>query len=308
MTGFENHAGFTISSSKLQVVEIVHKDDQFILENVDEAFFNEQLDLGKDKETKISALLQGAFDEIIVRNPLKSSTVSFTLPSEVFKVVQLPYDNTLLHQDLIEEFRWELSLIYPEINPGEQVIQYLEIDRNRLIDRNTSIVISLSRKYIQLVKDFCDKNMLKLKFIDNIHLASERALSVVNSVSDKGLILSVFLTGRYMSVLFSFQAKPVYFKLYYLHNAADIVRFITSELDSNQYPNINRNALESAFISGEELSSSMINTLREKLDVPFVHFNPFVKLKPSPGLFENRYYSEKFNSFSSSAGIALRLA
>ena len=308
MTGFENHAGFTISSSKLQVVEIVHKDDQFVLENVDEAFFNEPINLTKDKETKISALLQGAFDEILVRNPLKSNTASFSLPTEIFKILQLPYDNTLLHQDLIEEFKWELSLIYPDVDPAEQVIQYIEVEKNRLMDKNTSIVISLSRKYIRLVKEFCEKNKLKLKFVDNIHLASERALSATNPVAENGLVLSIFLTGKYLSVIFSLQGKPVYFKVYYLHNAADIVKFISSELDSNQNAGINRKMLESAFISGDELSSSMIQTLRDKLDIPLIHFNPFAKIKPNPKLFENRYFAEKFNAFSPATGIALRVA
>lgn len=308
MTGFENHAGFTISSSKLQVVEIVQKDDQFVLENIDEAFLNESLNLEQDKETKISALLQGAFDEILVRNSLTSTTASFSLPPEIFKVAQLPYDHTLLHQDLVEEFRWELSLLYPDISPEDQVIQYIEIDKNTMIDRNTSIVISLSRKYIQLIKDFCEKNGLKLKFIDNIHLASERALSATNPFSEKGLVLSVFISGTYLSIIFSFHGKPVYFKVIHLNNAGEITKVISSELESNQYPNIKKNLIESAFISGEELSVTMIKTLREKLDIPFIHFNPFAKIKPNPRLFENRYYSEKFNSFSSSAGIALRLA
>ncbi len=308
MTGFENHAGFTLTSSRLQVVEIVQKEDQFVLENVDETFLNETLNLELDKETKISALLQGAFDEILVRNPLKSSTASFSLPSELFNVVQLPYDNTLLHQDLIEEFRWELSLIYPGINPADQVIQYIEIEKNRLIDQNTSIIISLSRKYVQLIKEFCERNRLKLKFIDNVHLASERALTATNPLSEKGLTLSVFLARKHLSVIFSYQGKPVYFKVHYLNNAGEIVKHITSELESASRPNISRQMLESAYISGEELSGSMIDTLREKLDIPFINFNPFAKIKPNPRLFENKYFSEKFNSFSSAAGLALRLA
>ena len=308
MTGFENHAGFTLTSSKLQVVEIVEKEDQFVLENVDEAFLNEPLDLEIDKETKISALLQGAFDEILIRNPLKSSTASFSLPPELFKVVQLPYDNTLLHQDLIEEFRWELSLIYPDINPAEQVIQYIEIEKNKLIELNTSIIISLSRKYVKLIKEFCERNNLKLKFIDNMHLASERALTATNPISEKGLTLSVFLAGKQLSIIFSYQGKPVYFKVYYLHNAGEIVNHLNSELESDFHPNISRQMLESAYISGLELSGSMVETLREKLDIPFVNFNPFAKIKPNPRLFENKYFSEKFNSFSSSAGLALRLA
>ena len=50
MTGFENHAGFTISGTKLQVVEIINHQNQFFLDNVDEAYFNEPLNFEKDKE------------------------------------------------------------------------------------------------------------------------------------------------------------------------------------------------------------------------------------------------------------------
>lgn len=307
MTGFENHLGFTISSSKLQVVEIVQKEDEFVLENVDEAFFNESIELDIDKETKIISLLQGALDEIIVRNPFQSSTASFSLPLELFKVIQIPYDNTLLHQDLIEEFRWELSLIYPESNAGDLVIQYIEVDKNSFIGMNTAIVIALSRKYIQVIKNFCDRNNLKLKYIDNIHFASERALSAMNSVSEKNLAFSGFLSGRNISVLFSYQGKPIYFKVLPLNDASSIIKFLKAELNSNQYPNINRDLVELFYICGEELSQSFVNTLREKLDIPFIHFNPFSRIKPNPALFQNRYFSEKFSSFTSAAGIALRI-
>lgn len=307
MTGFENHLGFTISSSKLQVVEIVQKEDEFVLENIDEAFFNDSINLETDKETKISALLQGALDEIIIRNAFQSNTASFSLPLELFKVIQVPYDNTLLHHDLIEEFRWELSLIYPDGNTNDMVIQYIEIDKNKFIGSNTSIIIALSRKYIQTIKSFCDRNNLKLKFIDNIHFASERALSAMNPVSEKGLVFSSFLSGRNLSVLFTFQGKPLCFKILPFNDASSIVKFLKTELDSNQYPAINRDLIESSFICGEELSPSLINTLREKLDIPFINFNPFSKIKPNPALFQNKYFSEKFNSFSAAAGIALRI-
>ncbi len=308
MTGIENHLGFTISSSKLQVVEIVQKEDDFVLENVDEAFFNENINLETDKETKISSLLQSALDEIIVRNPLQSNTASFSLPLELFNVIQVPYDNSLLHQDLIEEFKWEMSLVSPQSNPDDLVIQYIEIDKNRFIGMNTAIVIALSRKYIQAIKNFCDRNNLKLKFIDNIHFASERALSAMNSVSDKSLTFSSFISSRNISVLFTFQGKPLYFKILPLTDASYMVKFLKTELDSNQYPAINRDLIESFYICGEELSPSFINTLREILDIPFIHFNPFSKIKPNPALFQNKYYSEKFNSFTSAAGIALRIA
>ena len=72
MNAFENHAGFNISSSRLQMVEVNFKSDQFHLENVDEVYFNEPLDFTHDKETKINSLLQSAYNELLIRKALKS--------------------------------------------------------------------------------------------------------------------------------------------------------------------------------------------------------------------------------------------
>ena len=135
MTGFENHAGFNISSSKLQVVEVNYEGEQFKLVNVDEAYFNDPIDLEKDKDTKISALLQGAFDELLIKKSLKATSISFTLPFELFHITQVPYDNTLLYQDMIDQFRWELSVLYPYISTKNLVLQYFEIEKEPLMIR-----------------------------------------------------------------------------------------------------------------------------------------------------------------------------
>src|SRR5665647_1328256 len=165
MNSFENHAGFNISSSRLQVVEINFKSDKFHLENVDEAYFNEPMNLAHDKETKINILLQSAYNELLIKNPIKCNFASFTLPLDLFHIMQVPYDNTLLNQDLIEEFRWEYTILYPFLPITELVIQYIEIDKNKLNEAGTAIVIALSRKFLQIIHNFCTYNKLKIRFI-----------------------------------------------------------------------------------------------------------------------------------------------
>ena len=96
MTGFENHVGITITNSKIQLVEIIFNNNRFYLNNVDEAYFNEPVNFDDDKETKISSRIQGAFNEILIKKPLESKSVSFALPFELFNSLQVPYDNTLL--------------------------------------------------------------------------------------------------------------------------------------------------------------------------------------------------------------------
>lgn len=307
MTGYENHAGFSISDSKLQVVEINNQQDHFYLENIDETYFNEPLNFEKDKETKISSLLQGAYNELMIRKPIKSRSVSFTLPFELFYTAQLPYDNTLLHQDLLEEFRWEFSVLYPFVQAKDLAIQYIDIDKNEFTPYNTAIIIALQRKYLQVLNNFCRQNNLKLKFVDNIHFAAERALVMSNAAAPAGVSMSVYLCNKYLSILFSYNGKPIQFNILQLNDASEIPGHIIRALTGRENFKISKNVLTSAFITGDSLSNSIVQTLCDTLDIDFIQFNPFDKIKPGQKLFENKFYSEHFNSFAPAAGIAYRV-
>lgn len=308
MTGFENHAGFNISSSKLQVVEINHEDEQFKLVNLDEAYFNDPISLENDKDTKISALLQGAFDELLIKKPLKATSISFTLPFELFHIMQIPYDNTLLYQDMVEQFKWEFSVLFPYISIKNLVIQYIEIEKNSFNLMPSSIVFGIQRKYLQMLGGFCSKNNLKLKFVDNLHIAAERALSVSNALVYKGLTLSIYFNNRFLSILYAFNGKPIYFKVIPLNDASEIMEHLLRETKPSPSLKVERSQIEAAFICGDEISGSVVQTLNKTLGLNFILFNPFDKIKPSPSLYDNKLYLEKYNSFSSAAGIAFRLA
>jgi hypothetical protein len=306
MVRYENHAGFNITGSKLQLVEIVNRDDQFIIENVDEAFFSESVNFNSDKDTKISTLLQGAYNELSIRKPLKSSTVSFTLPFELFYIVQIPFDNTLLHQDLIEEFKFQLSILYPFVPQDDLVIQYLEVDKGNYVNTNTAIVIALRRRFLKLIDRFCQNNKLKLKFVDNVHVASERALSISHPIAEQNLVLSVFFNTNYLSIIFSSQGKPVAFKVIPITDAGEIPAHLARETKPSGFLDLEKNSIESAYLCGEDLSPSLVESVKKVIGIDFIHFNPFTNLQPGSGIFMNKNYTERSNSFSPAAGIALR--
>jgi Tfp pilus assembly PilM family ATPase len=308
MAGYESHIGLTFSNTKLQLVEIIYQDKQFLLDKVDEAYFSEPLNPESDKETKINSLLQSAFNEMLIKRPLKSSSASFAFPLELFHIMQVPYDNTLLHQDLIEEFKWEFSILFPFISVNDLVIQYMEVEKNSLMNYNSIIVIAVQRKYLQLILNFCELNKLKLKFIDNIHTASERALTLNYPFAAKGLTMSVFVTNAFLSLIFSLEGKPVYFKVMPLNDAGEIPALLLNETTANDSFKINRNLISNAFISGEGLSETVIETLSNTLGIDFTYYNPFYKIKPDSNLFTNKFYLEKNNAFSPAAGVAFRLA
>ena len=305
---FENHAGFNISNSKLQVVEINYKRDQFFLENVDEAYFNEPIDFATDKETKISALLQGAFNELLIRKPLSSQSVSFTLPFQYFYMMQIPYDNTLLHNDLLEEFRWEFSILYPFLQIKHLSIQYIELEKNDIVHYNSALVIAIPRKFIQLIQNFCKQNNLNLRFVDNLHFAAERALTVCQSLAEKGIVLSIYINNKFLSAIIHLHGKPVLFKVVPLADASQITPILNDILTPKPSLNISKKIIDAAFIAGDHLSSSMVQTLRKAVAIDFIQYNPFNKIKPSADLYKSNCYTEKPNTFSSAAGIAFRLA
>ena len=308
MTGIENHAGFNITNSKLQVVEINYNKGQFLLSNIDEAYFNEPLNFEKDKETKLSALLQGAFNELLIKKPLKSTFVSFTLPMELFYLMQIPYDNSLLHQDLVEEFKWEFSQLYPFVQPEDLVLQYMEVEKNDFVPYNTAIIYAVQRKYLQFIENFCLNNNLHLKFIDNIHSASERALTLSYSPFSKGLILSVYFNNRFLSVIYSLDGKPIYQRVLPLNDASEVPTYLLSETAAKDNFSISRRIIEKAYITGDDISGAIVESLENILGIEFHHFNPFAKIKPEQGLYENKNFIERSNSFSSAAGVAYRLA
>ncbi len=308
MAGFENHIGFNISSSKLQVVEVNYVSDQFKLVNVDETYFNDPIDFENDKETKISALLQGAFDELLIKKNFNSNSASFTLPFELFHTMQMPYDTTLLYQDLLDEFKWELSVIYPYISTKNLVLQYFEIDKGPFNETSSALVFAVQRRYLQMLDGFCKKNNLKLKFIDNLHIAAERSLSVSNAIVYKGLTLSVYFNNKFLSLFYAFNGKPLYFKVIPLNDAGQITEHLIKETSQSSILNVQRLQIEAAFISGDEISTAIIQTLKKVLGLDFIPFNPFDKIRPVPDLYESKLYLEKYNSFSSAAGIAFRIA
>ena len=308
MPGYENHAGFNISNSKLQVVEVNYINDQFRLVNANEAPFDDQISFDSLNKSKFSAQLQGAFNKLQNLKKLNSKTVSFTLPFELFYTMQIPYDTSLLNQDLMEEFKWEMSVLYPYVVSQDLVLQFIEIEKSQFIQKDMALVFGIDRTFLKLLDEFCAKNNLKLNFVDNLHISSERSLSISNAIKYKGLILSVYLTKKFLSLFFTFNGKPLFFKTIPLNDFSEISDHLIRETSNPSILKIDKSQIDSVFISGENVSHNLAATLKKILGFEFILFNPFDKIRPIPELYESKLYLEKYNSFSSAAGIAFRIA
>lgn len=302
------HAGLNVSGTKLQLVEVLGSPEGVRLDNLNEVFFAEPIDYKSDNETKILSRLQTAFDEFRFKKPVKSKTLSFSLPLEMFYISQLPFDNTLLHRDNMEEFKWEFSVMYPFLIPDELILQYLEVEKNMIFTKNTALVYAIERKYLKMLEKFCETNDLKLGYIDNAHLASERALALSNSFIKQGLRLSVYVADKKLSIILSLDGKTISQKVHNLGNQNNIRQIIEDDLSPSLSKNIKKGLVQAAYITGESVTDLLVKNLTEKTGITFISFNPFDKLTTTPKILESTLYSQQFNSFSSAAGIAYRIA
>lgn len=303
------HAGLNLSNLKLQLVEIATKANYFSLENVDEAYFNDSLDLTNDKETKIMSVLQSAYNELLLKESINSSLVSFTLPANLFYVLQIPYEPRLLYSDQVEEFRKQISIAYPFLSPSNLVIRFFTTETNNLLRSATALIVAVERRHLALINTFCKNNKLILRYIDNVHLASEKSLTAIHAYDSKDLTMSMYMANEYFSLIFSFKGKPIYYKLVPLVKFSEIVDFLREEIvENNLIESLSPNLIEAAYITGEGVSQTIADKFQDEIGIKFNLFNPFEKISPNEKLLSNSNYSSKFNSFSPSAGISYRLA
>ena len=308
MAGFFIHAGLNVSGTKLQVVELLGSADGVRLDNLNEVVFAEEIDYKSDNETKILTQFQTAFDEFRISKPFKSKKLSFSLPLEMFYIAQLPFDSTLLHRDIMEVIRWEFSVMFPFLNPEELILQYLEVEKNMIFTKNTALVYAIERKYLKILNKFCVQNDLNFGYIDNAHLASERALALSDSIIKQGLKLSVYVSEKLLSIILSLDGKTISQRVHMLESQNDIQQIIEHELSPTKTKNIMNGLVQAAYITGESATDALAKKLSEKTGMTFVSFNPFDKLTTTPKILESKLYTQNFNSFSSAAGIAYRIA
>ncbi len=305
MSKSENFAGFNLTSSKLQVVEIAVVDNQVELVNVDEAFLNEEINFENDKISKIGALLQSAYEELQLNSNLNPKFISFCLPIELFSIVQLPLDERLSYQEAIEDFRFQFSILFPY--KSNLTIKYYSVDPNALNKDLSAVVFGVENSFLELIDNFAKNNGLKLFFVDNAHTASNLALINSNSVLCKGYYLSIFIQKKIISYNLSFNQRILRMKSLTYNRIGDLPEILNSEFEQEIFSKINSESLSASFISGDEISPNLVSLLRKSLNIDFILFNPFDKLKTRSELFENKFFLKKYNSFSSALGMALRL-
>lgn len=300
------YAGFNLTKTKLQVSEVAVVNNEINLVNVDEVYLNEEINFERDKVSKIGALLQSAYQELQLNSSINPNYISFCLPLELFSIIQLPLDNRISYQEAIEDLKIQYKILFP-FRDEKLTIHYYKVDPNQFNKYTEAIAFGIEEQYLSLIANFAQNNQLKLLYIDNPLTASIVSVNSSNSVLCKGYYLIIYLEKNIAAYCFINANKAIKIKSFYYNRIGDLPEILNKEFNSEIFSIINSDSIDSSFITGDDISSNLVSLLRKSLNIDFIMFNPFDKLKVSQELFENKSYLKKYNSFAASLGIALRV-
>jgi len=302
---FENHAGLNFCETKLQLVELSYKNNSFCLENVDQSIFKENL-APEITETKLIAILQDAFNKIISKKPLNTKFVSFTLPNSYFNIFEIPFDSSLTRKDLLQHFRWEISILYPNADCENFFIQHIEVNKSTIRTEPKAIVFALRKDIVKTIHRFCQANNLELKFVDNAHLASNAFLYMDKSLAKNEIVYSLYIDQNYSSFTAIEGVNPFYFQVLNengsaIFNEFDIIRKQLNELE------LNSEDVKELILYGQSITKEFEDRIIEKFNLPLRKINPFDRFHVDDEMKKNPHYSVQYNSFSAATGIAIRI-
>ncbi|NWF88700.1 MAG: hypothetical protein HXY50_04470 [Ignavibacteriaceae bacterium] len=303
MNRLNSTLSITLNNVKLQAAEISLKGDRLFISNIGEVYFNEEIDFSVDKETKMLSTLLLAYEEFCIKNTVSSSSASIILPQELFISASFVAELSLLHTDLIDEFKWRLAILYPFLNWNDYVISYCDAGVTANEKQFNAIVFALNRKYIKIANDFCSKTNLKLNFLDHSHLAANN-LQKVNPYYDSEARISFYLNQKSLSLLVSKHNNPLKYQDIPITNFNQIPELINGKIIElkDAYSNLN-----DAVLFGDSSSHTIAKVLTDLTGINFKLINPFIHFQADEKILVNKYFTETNHLFSASVGAALRV-
>lgn len=306
MNDFQRCVGINLTASKLQFVEIEKESDQLKVFNLGQTFISPPIVYNVKDEAVIQQQLQTSFDELKIRNPISSNNASFTLPPELFITIQLPYEANLTQKEIREEFNWEISQLFPFISVEELAIKFYELDGSFLPGKNNALVVALNKSFLMLIKNFCLKNNLTPKLVDNASITANNFINNYLENDNKSATINIFNSKNSITFFINISSKPAYVKIFPKQD--DYINKLIGEISRDNFRDVVNNSFKSAILSGEELDGELLAEIGRGTELVFEKFNPFKVVKFRSELRKDEITSDQFSSFTSAIGIASRFS
>lgn len=301
MSILTNQLGLSLTENKIQLVEIVNKENSVYLENVDEEYFEEPIDI-YTKESKFIHILQNAFNEIILRKSFSTSKISIGLPPHYFKTFELPIDKNLTKNDVNDYIKWEISKLFPSYNTTFS-FQKIVLDTPNYEQYKKMLVFAIDQNFLKRIHKFCVRNNLKLQFVDNAHVAS---VALALDISSSKNLLSFFIEDNHISSLLFSKGNLIFERNDKYKTAPDISKFV-SELTEQIKTNKVVESIDNLNLWGNSVTQELCNEITTITEIDVERTNPFGKIKLSDRMHESKYVNDLAEKFSATASLAFRI-
>jgi len=300
MSILTNKVGVSITENSIQLVEIISKDNKLFLENVDEEYFEDSI-YEDTKEAKFIHILQNAFNEVILRSPLKSNKISLTLPPSYFKVFEIPADKNLTKNDLNEYIKWELSKLFPDENTEKFIFRKVILDAPTFQSYKRVLVFIIHENILRRIHKFCVRNSLSLKFVDNTHI------STLTFINESSTILSIYVEAKKLSAILFVKNNIVYQTSKQYSTISKIPDLINGIIEEMKHRELLTNDIEKLYFDGISVTSELKKNVGSSSNLTIKEFSPFEKLEFNQNIVENSSDTENYSKFASATSIALRI-
>jgi Tfp pilus assembly PilM family ATPase len=304
MSILQDHAGFNITTSKLQIVEVNFEDDNLLLENVDEENFSKNFSSDVNNLENVDIFRQ-TFINILSRKPLYSKRVSFTLPDSFFRIANIPYESGLTDEDFNDHIDWELSVLFPAEDINEFAVQKIRMPVTQFSFTPSVLIYAVNKKLLKLIHQFCTENNLELNYIDNAHIASNSLINTVEGSED--LILSTYVFDNCISLILLKGSNPIYWSSSKLLNADLFTSALSSELEKLNELGLSLTQVSKFYIAGSNLENIDLQQIQSSNGIELTQIDPFANLKTAPSIVSGKFVNQLKGSFTAAAGIAFRL-
>lgn len=305
MDVFQSYAVVNVTASRLQFIELEKISNQIFISNIGQTFLSPSINFDEPVEDIILPQIQNAFDEIKIRYNFKSNLVSFTLPSELFYTIQLPYDANLTQKEIREEFNWEFSQLFPFIPVDDLAMKFYELDNKFLPGKNNALVVALPKKYLILLKNFCTINNLQPRLVDNAAISANSFINSVMNVTNRSMSINIFNSRSSMTLFVNNLSKPAFVKVFNKHNG-EVISSVLNELRMDRFSKVFNQPPVNAWIAGEDFGSDSLEQMEQELKIKFDVFNPFDFVRFKENYESHEIPIDYFSSFTPAAGAALR--
>jgi hypothetical protein len=223
----------------------------------------------------------------------------------MFITIQLPFDNNLQHNEVIEEFRWELSMLFPFQSADELGVKYYQLGKQTPPGSTLALVVAVNKNNLLFCKNFCKKNNITPRFVDNASV-SANYLICNNFRSENGSrSVNLFFSLSSVTLFINNFSKPFFVKVFSRSNE-NYLKAISAVLSDEMVFKRTANHDLKAYVTGEDISEEIISKLNSATGLNFERFNPFDLFKIKNGIINSEFRIDNQTQFTPAVGIASR--